>query len=101
MMMMTMFKMIYVNYYSRWYRAPELLFGARDYSTAVDMWAVGCIFAELMLRVPYMAGDNDLEQLQIIFRALGTPSEKEWPVSPNAEYYNSTKKVMMMMDYRT
>lgn len=65
---------------TRWYRAPELLFGARDYSYGVDMWAVGCIFAELMLRVPYMAGETDIEQLQTIFRALGSPTDKEWPV---------------------
>ncbi|PWN41069.1 Pkinase-domain-containing protein [Ceraceosorus guamensis] len=63
---------------TRWYRCPELLLGARHYSTAVDMWSVGCIFAELHLRVPYMAGESDLEQLSIILRALGTPTEKEW-----------------------
>lgn len=67
----------------RWYRPPELLFGARQYSTGVDMWATGCIFAELMLRVPYMAGENDIEQLNIIFRALGSPTESEWPVRPS------------------
>ena len=54
--------------------------GARAYSTGVDMWATGCIFAELMLRVPFMAGENDLEQLSTIFRALGTPTEEDWPV---------------------
>ncbi|SCZ87479.1 BZ3500_MvSof-1268-A1-R1_Chr2-2g04945 [Microbotryum saponariae] len=66
---------------TRWYRAPELLFGARSYSTAVDNWAAGCIFAELMLRVPYMAAESDVEQLNVIFSALGTPTEKDWPVS--------------------
>ncbi|SGY14922.1 BQ5605_C013g07168 [Microbotryum silenes-dioicae] len=66
---------------TRWYRAPELLFGARSYSTAVDTWAAGCIFAELMLRVPYMAAESDVEQLNVIFSALGTPTEKDWPVS--------------------
>ena len=64
---------------TRWYRCPELLFGAKDYGTAVDMWSVGCIFAELMLRVPYMAGESDMDQLKIIFKALGTPTEIEWP----------------------
>lgn len=66
---------------NRWYRPPELLFGARSYSTGVDNWAAGCIFAELMLRVPYMAGESDFEQLNTIFSALGTPTEAEWPVS--------------------
>lgn len=64
----------------RWYRPPELLLGARSYSTGVDTWAAGCIFAELMLRVPFMAGESDMEQLQTIFNALGTPTEKDWPV---------------------
>ncbi len=66
---------------TRWYRPPELLMGARSYSTGVDNWAAGCIFAELMLRVPYMAGESDMDQLRIIFQALGTPTEAEWPVS--------------------
>jgi cyclin-dependent kinase 7 len=45
------------------------------------MWAVGCIFAEMMLRVPYFAGDTDIEQLSKIVAALGTPTEQQWPVS--------------------
>ncbi|KAI8350134.1 kinase-like domain-containing protein [Blakeslea trispora] len=64
---------------TRWYRSPELLFGAKEYSYAVDIWAVGCIFAELMLRTPYVAGDSDLDQLTKIFHALGTPTETDWP----------------------
>lgn len=64
---------------TRWYRSPELLFGAKEYSFAVDIWAVGCIFAELMLRTPYVAGDSDMDQLTKIFHALGTPSDIDWP----------------------
>jgi serine/threonine protein kinase len=64
----------------RWYRPPELLFGCRYYSTAVDIWSVGCIFAELMLRIPYLPGESDMDQLKTIFRALGTPTDEEWPV---------------------
>ncbi|KAI8353305.1 kinase-like domain-containing protein [Choanephora cucurbitarum] len=64
---------------TRWYRSPELLFGAKEYSYAVDIWAVGCIFAELMLRTPYVAGESDLDQLTKIFHALGTPTETDWP----------------------
>lgn len=64
---------------TRWYRAPELLLGSSAYSAGVDMWSVGCIFAELMLRTPYLPGESDAEQLTTIFRALGTPSEAEWP----------------------
>ncbi|EGF77844.1 hypothetical protein BATDEDRAFT_13581 [Batrachochytrium dendrobatidis JAM81] len=64
---------------TRWYRAPDLLLGAKQYGTAVDMWSVGCIFAELMLRTPYFAAETDIGQLQTIFRALGTPTEEDWP----------------------
>ena len=62
-----------------WYRAPELLFGARDYGPGVDMWSVGCIFAELVLRNPLFPGQNELDQLGKIFFALGTPTEEVWP----------------------
>ena len=44
------------------------------------MWSVGCIFAELMLRTPYLPGESDMDQLKTIFRALGTPTEEDWPV---------------------
>lgn len=64
---------------TRWYRAPELLFGARIYGTGVDMWAVGCILAELLLRVPFFPGDSDLDQLTKIFLVMGTPNEDRWP----------------------
>ncbi|KAM0752429.1 Pkinase-domain-containing protein [Meredithblackwellia eburnea MCA 4105] len=78
---------------TRWYRPPELLFGARSYSTGVDMWATGCIFAELMLRVPFMAGESDFEQLNTIFRALGTPSENDWPDHKKLPEYVEFKKM--------
>ncbi|KNZ54141.1 CMGC/CDK/CDK7 protein kinase [Puccinia sorghi] len=77
----------YISFYSRWYRPPELLYGARAYSTGVDIWAVGCIFAELMLRTPYLAGENDFDQLNTIFRALGTPTEQEWPVCSDFVFF--------------
>ena len=64
-----------------WYRAPELLFGARHYSAAVDVWAIGCIFAELMIRRPIFQAmsDSNIEQLQKIFNVMGTPTENTWP----------------------
>ena len=64
---------------TRWYRCPELLFGARQYGVGVDIWAVGCILAELLLRVPFLPGESDLDQLSKIFQALGTPTEETWP----------------------
>jgi cyclin-dependent kinase 7 len=68
------------------YRAPELLFGARMYGTGIDMWAIGCILAELLLRVPFLPGDSDLDQLTRIFQVLGTPTAETWLVSIITRY---------------
>eukprot|EP00250_Pteridium_aquilinum_P026147 c3241_g1_i1 orf=403-1314(-) len=62
-----------------WYRAPEVLLGATHYSTPVDIWSMGCIFAELARKKPLLPGDSELQQLMNIFRLLGTPDEKIWP----------------------
>ncbi|XP_078492047.1 LOW QUALITY PROTEIN: uncharacterized protein LOC100184330 [Ciona intestinalis] len=62
-----------------WYRCPELLLGAKEYSTAVDMWSVGCIFAEFLNKKPLFPGKSETMQLNLIFKELGTPSEKIWP----------------------
>ncbi|WWC88447.1 uncharacterized protein L201_003358 [Kwoniella dendrophila CBS 6074] len=64
---------------TRWYRPPELLFGARFYSTAVDIWSMGTIFVELILRVPFLSGETDIDQLKKTFHAMGTPTEQDWP----------------------
>lgn len=76
---------------TRWYRAPELLFGARHYTGAVDVWAVGIIFSELMLRTPYLPGKDDLDQLDVTFKALGTPTEQIWPNVSNLPLYNALR----------
>ncbi|KAE9410935.1 Pkinase-domain-containing protein [Gymnopus androsaceus JB14] len=62
-----------------WYRAPEILLGAEKYSTAVDMWSVGCIFAELLLKEPLFQAKNDLELISMIFKLLGPPTNNSWP----------------------
>ncbi|OBT86924.1 CMGC/CDK/CDC2 protein kinase [Pseudogymnoascus sp. 03VT05] len=62
-----------------WYRAPEILLGGRQYSTGVDMWSVGCIFAEMCTRKPLFAGDSEIDEIFKIFRLLGTPTELDWP----------------------
>ncbi|GMH01172.1 hypothetical protein Nepgr_003011 [Nepenthes gracilis] len=62
-----------------WYRAPELLLGAKEYSTAVDMWSVGCIMAELLSNKPLFDGKTEFDQLDKIFKTLGTPTERIWP----------------------
>eukprot|EP00890_Picochlorum_soloecismus_P004238 jgi/Picsp_1/4815/NSC_02183-R1_cyclin-dependent kinase g-2-like len=62
-----------------WYRAPELLLGTRKYSTAVDMWSVGCIMAELLSKKPIFNGQSEIQQLDLIFKTLGYPNEETWP----------------------
>ncbi|XP_055677209.1 cyclin-dependent kinase 20 [Lutzomyia longipalpis] len=64
---------------SRWYRAPELLWGSQRYGPPVDMWAVGCVFAEMLRGVPLFPGSTDIEQLALVVRTLGTPHQAEWP----------------------
>lgn len=59
---------------TRWYRAPELLLCRRNYSKSVDMWAVGCIFAELYGRRPIFIGNDQIHQATEIVKVLGTPS---------------------------
>uniref|UniRef100_A0A3B3UQT1 cyclin-dependent kinase n=1 Tax=Poecilia latipinna TaxID=48699 RepID=A0A3B3UQT1_9TELE len=77
-----------------WYRAPEILLGCKYYSTAVDIWSLGCIFAEMqewsligstvslgpqVTRRALFPGDSEIDQLFRIFRTLGTPDETVWP----------------------
>ncbi|GMJ13274.1 CYCLIN-DEPENDENT KINASE G2 [Hibiscus trionum] len=62
-----------------WYRAPELLLGARQYSTAIDIWSLGCIMAELLSKEPLFNGKTEFDQLDKIFRTLGTPNDTIWP----------------------
>ncbi|KAI4148505.1 MAG: hypothetical protein LQ340_005062 [Diploschistes diacapsis] len=62
-----------------WYRAPEILLGGRQYSTGVDIWSIGCIFAEMCTRKPLFPGDSEIDEIFKIFRVLGTPDENTWP----------------------
>ncbi|XP_054284493.1 cyclin-dependent kinase 11B-like isoform X1 [Macrosteles quadrilineatus] len=62
-----------------WYRSPELLLSAKEYSTPVDMWSVGCIFAEFLAMEPLFPGKSEVDQLNKIFKTLGTPNERVWP----------------------
>lgn len=70
-----------------WYRAPELLLGARDYGPAVDMWSIGCVFGELLRREPILQGANEVAQAAKVFELCGLPSDSKWPgyrALPNA-----------------
>lgn len=62
-----------------WYRAPEILLGAKQYSLGVDMWSIGCIFAEMVRRRPLWIGESEIEMVFKIFQLLGTPNEQVWP----------------------
>jgi len=62
-----------------WYRSPEILLGGRQYSTGVDMWSIGAIFAEMCTRKPLFPGDSEIDEIFKIFRLLGTPDEPAWP----------------------
>jgi serine/threonine protein kinase len=55
-----------------WYRAPEVLLGCEQYSFSVDMWAVGCIIGELLVSSPLLPGNDELDQIRLIFSLLGT-----------------------------
>ncbi|CAI5448218.1 unnamed protein product [Caenorhabditis angaria] len=68
-----------VNVATRWYRAPEILFSYTKYTPLVDIWAIGCILAELFRGKPLFPGRSELEQISIIFGILGTPNETNWP----------------------
>jgi len=62
---------------TRWYRAPEIMLACRKYTKAIDVWAVGCIFAELLVRKPLFPGEDYIHQIQLIIDFLGSPSEAD------------------------
>lgn len=77
---------------TRWYRPPELLLGERRYTTAIDLWGVGCILAEMYRGKPILQGKSDLEQLNMIFTLCGTPTEATmpgWTLLPGCENIRS------------
>ncbi|GAB9465759.1 Cmgc/cdk protein kinase [Globisporangium polare] len=89
-----------------WYRAPEILLGCETYTAAVDMWACGCIFGELLLQEPLMPGRTEIDQIEQIFRLLGRANDQIWPGMsslPNADKlsfdasrysYNNIRKLL-------
>lgn len=62
---------------SRYYRAPELIFGATHYTTAIDVWSTGCVFVEMLIGAPLFPGDSGVDQLVEIIKILGTPTREE------------------------
>ncbi|GMF60737.1 unnamed protein product [Phytophthora fragariaefolia] len=76
-----------VQVVTRAYRAPELFFGEERYGFEVDMWSVGCIFAEMLLRRPLADGASDIDQLSKIFAALGSPAENGWDQASELPFF--------------
>ncbi|AOW04495.1 YALI0D22935p [Yarrowia lipolytica CLIB122] len=76
---------------TRWYRPPELILGDRKYTTAIDMWGIGCVFGEFFTRKPIFPGASDVDQGSKIFQAVGVPTEDTmpgWSVLPGAQNSN-------------
>lgn len=73
-----------------WYRAPEVLLGSLRYACPVDIWSVGCIFAEMATRKPLFQGDSEIDQLFRMFRILRTPTDDIWPGVTSLPDYKPT-----------
>ena len=71
-----------------WYRAPELLLGANRYCGPVDVWSIGCIFAEMATGYALFPGRSDIDQLFKIFQRRGTPTNLMWPNCTRLPYFN-------------
>uniref|UniRef100_A0AAQ4QMI5 cyclin-dependent kinase n=1 Tax=Gasterosteus aculeatus aculeatus TaxID=481459 RepID=A0AAQ4QMI5_GASAC len=70
-----------------WYRPPDVLLGSTEYSTPIDMWGMGCILYEMATGRPMFPGATVKEELHLVFRLLGTPTEDTWPgISSNEEF---------------
>lgn len=86
----SLFAALFAQVVTLWYRAPEVLLGSRHYSTAIDMWSVGCIFAEMAMRSPLFPGDSEIDEIFRIFRTLGTPTDETWPGVRNLPDYKAS-----------
>ncbi|KAK8963241.1 Cyclin-dependent kinase E-1 [Platanthera guangdongensis] len=92
-----------------WYRAPELLLGGKHYTSAVDMWAVGCIFAELLNLKPLFQGAEvkgtpnpfQADQLDKIFKVLGNPTPEKWPTLIHLPHYQSDQHHVQTVKYES
>ncbi|KAF2225162.1 kinase-like domain-containing protein [Elsinoe ampelina] len=83
-----------------WYRAPDVLLGSRTYNTSIDIWSAGCIMAEMYTGRPLFPGTTNEDQLQKIFRLMGTPSERTWPGISQFPEYKSNFTVYHTQDIR-
>ncbi|XP_035512234.1 cyclin-dependent kinase 17-like isoform X2 [Morone saxatilis] len=72
-----------------WYRPPDVLLGSTEYSTPIDMWGVGCIFYEMITGRPLFPGSTVEDELHLIFRILGTPTEETWSGITTSEEFKT------------
>lgn len=82
------------NVITMWYKPPELLLGSMRYSYGVDMWSVACVMAELELGKPLFPGKSEVDQLEVICKLLGTPTNDNWRESLDLPHYNSMLRNM-------
>lgn len=85
-----------------WYRPPDVLLGNTRYSSCIDMWSIGCIFYEMVKGEPLFPGQSVEEEVDLIFKALGTPTVDNWPnvinfSLPNT-FYDSKKIIVTELD---
>jgi len=83
-----------------WYRAPDVLLGNKTYNNSIDIWSAGCIIAEMYTGRPLFPGSNNEDQLQRIFRILGTPSARTWPGISQLPEYRPTFPMYATQDLR-
>ena len=83
-----------------WYRAPDVLLGSRAYTTSIDIWSAGCIFAEMCTGKPLFPGTANEDQLIKIFRLMGTPNERTWPGISQYTNYKNNWQIFVPQDLR-
>ena len=76
---------------TRWYRAPEIMLSCQEYSKAIDVWSLGCIFGEMLLRKPLFPGNDYIHQLKLITQFIGTPT------SPSDIWFVANEKARRFM----
>lgn len=83
-----------------WYRAPDVLLGSRTYNTSIDIWSAGCIMAEMYTGRPLFPGTTNEDQINRIFRIMGTPTERTWPGITQFPEYKNNFQVYATQDLR-
>lgn len=86
---------------TRWYRAPELLLGDRKYTTSIDIWGVGCVLAEMIIKRPLFEGKSDIHQAELIFQLLGSPTVENYPDCHLVNHNNVNLKVIYKREFES